>query len=580
MKTTTWTVLAALLCGAAAGVTALAPVGGRDALAAQAQTAQPSAEHGAEHSAAQSAAPPAAAPATAASQGNTAAKADLAEHDDAEPQAPEPDERDGRKSPVRAIANAITELDVARAHELIQKTTSASAALAYERARLAVYVGDCDSAEAILGTLPETPETARLLDLARDCARATAGSVVIEDKERGVWIRVQDAGDAALAPLIAEVAAKARTTMHEDLGVLLPTPVRIDLVRDLFSLAGVSGLPLQAAETTGTVAVARWGRVTMLSPRAARLGYPWQDTLAHEITHLALTRGSRDFAPLWLQEGIAKREEGRWRPARPFDDKRDPYRIARDALVAGESVGVNKIGPSIAMLPTARAANISYAEVQSFMDFWIKTHGRGAFALLLADMKGLATRDPDEAMESVTGFPLEYWISLWQKHLLSLPPAGPENESAGDESGTVVQSVRLGDLLTKQAHAEASAYYFDRALAKDSRTPAVRFRASAAALKRGDAAGAAERLGELPTLSGLHGGWLGLHGRMFLERQETERALAELSLAVGVDPYGEEAACEGRSERTRPLDRSGPELLPANPVRRKLCEEARTLPRD
>jgi hypothetical protein len=351
-------------------------------------------------------------------------------------------------------------------------------------------------------------------------------------------------------------------------------------VRDLFSLAAVSGLPLEAAETTGTVAVARWGRVTMLSPRAARLGYPWEDTLAHEITHLALTRGSRDFAPLWLQEGIAKREEARWRAPRPFDDKRDPYRIARDALLSGESVGVDKIGPSIAMLPTARAANISYAEVQSFMDYWIKINGPSAFALLLADMKGLSTREADDAMLSVTGFALQHWIARWQQHLLTLPPAPPEDENQGDESGAVVQSVRLGDLLTKQAHGRPAAHYFDRALSKDGRTPAVRFRASAAALRLGDEQGAWERLGSIQAVSGLHGGWLGLHGRMLLERQETEQALANLSLAVGVDPYGEEAACEGRSERTRPLDRPTPEQLPVDPVRRKLCEEARSLPRD
>ena len=66
--------------------------------------------------------------------------------------------------------------------------------------------------------------------------------------------------------------------------------------------------------------MARWGRVTLLSPRASRHGFPWQDTLAHELVHLALSRATRDFAPLWLQEGVAKRQEQRWRDPRPFDD--------------------------------------------------------------------------------------------------------------------------------------------------------------------------------------------------------------------------------------------------------------------
>ena len=48
-------------------------------------------------------------------------------------------------------------------------------------------------------------------------------------------------------------------------------------------------------------AIAKWGRVTMLSPRAMTHGYAWADTLAHELTHLSITRATRDRAPLWLR---------------------------------------------------------------------------------------------------------------------------------------------------------------------------------------------------------------------------------------------------------------------------------------
>jgi hypothetical protein len=312
------------------------------------------------------------------------------------------DEQNKLEPSARAVADAITELDLERATKLLGATPP-SPGVVFQRARLAVYVGNCDSAEATLSTLPEAPERLNLATLARNCARATAGSLVVDRPAEGVWIRFQDAADEVLVPYISEVAVQARQSMVRDLGVDLPRPLRIDVVRDLFSLAAVTGLPLEAAETTGTVAVARWGRVTMISPRAARNGYPWQDTLAHEVTHLALTRASRDQAPLWLQEGIAKREEVRWREQRPFDDERDPHAIAREALLDGTSVGIDRIGPSIAMLPTPRAAAISYAEVESFRDFWVGKLGRAAFALWLSDMKGLGTRDTDAARVSGTG---------------------------------------------------------------------------------------------------------------------------------------------------------------------------------
>jgi hypothetical protein len=482
---------------------------------------------------------------------------------------------------VQQVANAITELDVNKAQSLLEQIKEETPALAYQRARLAVYVGDCDSAEAVLSALPETLESSRLLYLAKRCARATAGSSIIVDEGSGVWIRIQDEGDRALVPLLIEVAVKSRKALVEDLGIAIPLPMRIDLVRDLFSLSAVSGLPLEAAETTGTVAVARWGRVTMVSPRAPRLGYPWQDTLAHELTHLALSRGSRDYAPLWLQEGIAKREERRWRPERPLDDRRDPYAIARAALLAGENVGIDRIGPSIAMLPTAKAASISYAEVESFMDFWIDNNGVSAFTLLMADLKGLSSRETNEAMLSVSGYPLDYWIGRWEEHLRQLPdPEESDAPEKSERSDSVVQSVRLGELLEEREYVEHASGYFDTALESAPDVPGVRFRASAAQLRLGKQEEAVRRLGTFEQLSRLHGGWLGLHGRMLVAKQQEDRALESFSHAIGIDPYSEEAACEGWGRMTgAEVGADGQARLPSDPVRRKLCEQARKVVR-
>ncbi len=480
------------------------------------------------------------------------------------------------------IANAITELDVEKARKLLETVREESPALAFQRARLAVYVGDCDSAEAILSALPETVESSRLLYLARSCARATAGSSIIVDEARGVWVRIQDEGDRAIVPILMDVAVKSRERLIEDLGIALPLPMRIDVVRDLFSLAAVSGLPLKAAETTGTVAVARWGRVTMVSPRAPSLGYPWQDTLAHELTHLVLSRGSRDYAPLWLQEGIAKREERRWRDVRPLDDRRDPYQIARDALLAGENIGIDRIGPSIAMLPTAKAASISYAEVESFMDFWIERNGVSAFTLLMLDLKGLSSRETNEAMLSVSGYSLDYWIGMYEAHLRALPdPQDQEEPEESAQSDVVVQSVRLGELMLEQERVPYASDYFDRALESASDLPGVRYRASALKFRLGQSAEAEKQLGTFDELSRLHGGWLGLHGRMLAEKQEADRALQSFSHAVGIDPYSEEAACEGWGRMSGSKVGADTEArLPADPVFRKLCEQARKVVRD
>ena len=275
----------------------------------------------------------------------------------------------GAKKVGQRISDAITELDVVGARRLFAENPGVAQRMPFQRARLAIYVGDCDSAEAILSTLDASRDVNRMSRLATQCAGAVAGSHIVEDKKNGNWIRFQDARDEVLMPYLVPVIAATRISLERDLGVVLPRPLRIDLVRDLFSLAAVSGLPVEAAETTGTVAVARWGRVTMITPRATPNGYPWEDTLAHEMTHLALSRGTRDHAPLWLQEGIAKRQEQRWREARPFDGGDAADRVAWNALQSGTSVGVDSLGPSIAMLDSADAAGIAFAEVKSFIAY-------------------------------------------------------------------------------------------------------------------------------------------------------------------------------------------------------------------
>jgi hypothetical protein len=509
-----------------------------------------------------------------------------------------------------ALGNAITEMDVARARRLAEEyqrgslSVAESHRLGVERARLGLYVGDCDAAEAILATLPpEQDQVVGLLDLARRCAGAVAASRVVEDVPRGIWVRLQDADDEPLVPYLLDVADQAREAVRLDLGVELPRPLRIDVVRDLFSLSAVSGLPLEAAETTGTVAVARWGRVTLLSPRASRHGYPWEDTLAHELVHLGLSRATRDFAPLWLQEGVAKRQEQRWRPPRPFDDSGEHDNIAERALASGRSVGVDNLGPSIAMLPSADAASIAFSEVTSFINYWIAQNGRGAFRLLLADLKGLAQRDPDAALRSVTGSGLKEWIVRWQDYLRNevaasapaaaevaaipgelLPapgsppgaaPAAPP--AAAPAAAPDMRGVRLGDLLLRGQHFQAAAHIFGQTLAAAPGVSALRFRASEAELASNHPDAARERLGQVEELDGPHAGWFALKSRFDAEAGERDSSEKASRMASSLDPWSELVACEGH---LRALLGGDPWELPDpnDPTRQKLCFMARARP--
>jgi hypothetical protein len=492
---------------------------------------------------------------------------------------------------LRALSDAIIELDLERAQRLAKNIDADTPQVLLERARLLLYLGDCVGSAALFSNpaIAESKEGAQYAPIAKACARATAAGFVLEDKQRGIWLRMQDDADRVFAPFVFKVAAQARDRIGAELGIDLPRPLRIDMVRDLFSLAAVTGLPLEAAETTGTLAVARFGRIIIISPQAPRSGYHWEDTLAHELTHLLVTRATRDRAPLWLQEGIAKREETRWREPRPFDPKDWAEDTAARALRRGRQVGIDKLGPSIAMLPTPELASTAYAEVQSFMGYFIQEQGEPALRLLFADLKGLGLDDPNSALRSVSGYDLGAWNRRWQKHLFesSFGQAAPANSAPpprGFDPRDLARRARLGDLLLQGGFGTEAALTLAPGVAGTE--PFFRARVARAELARHDPEQAALRLGAETEIDGLYGPWFGLRGRL-LEKTDPKGAERSFELGLASDPLAEEVACHGRFSIGTELDDPNyhPEASSAGvgvptDATRALCEAARNLPRD
>jgi hypothetical protein len=494
-----------------------------------------------------------------------------------------------------ALSDAITEIDLERAQKLASGVEAQTPQFLLERARLLVYLGDCVGATAVLSNpaVTESKEGAMLGEIAKRCARATAAGFVVEDKARGIWLRLQDDADKVFAPFVFDVAARSRDRIGAELGVDLPRPLRIDMVRDLFSLSAVTGLPLEAAETTGTLAVARFGRIIILSPRATRSGYHWEDTLAHELTHLLVTRATRDRAPLWLQEGVAKREENRWREERPFDPKDWAEETAARALRRGRQIGIDKLGPSIAMLPTPEAASTAYAEVQSFVTFFVREQGDAALRLLFADLKGLGQDDPGSALRSVTGYDLEQWNRRWQHYLLtSAFGEGAKTVSAPShghlDARDLARRARLGDLLFEGGFGTEAAVTLSPG--EPGGEPGYRFRVARAELARNDAEQAAKRLGVETEIDGIYGPWFSLRGRL-LEKTDPKAAERSFELGLASDPLTEEVACRGHfrlpsqagdsAENPSLRAASSPASAPSKAEAwRALCDAARNLASD
>jgi len=286
-------------------------------------------------------------------------------------------------------------------------------------------------------------------------------------------VRYAPGPDEILVPYAIDALKAAAEALEEELGVKMVSPVRLEIYPDAESLARVSTLSVEAIRTTGTIALCKWGRLMIASPAALMHGYPWLDTIAHEYVHLLLTKATLDQSPVWLQEGLAKFLETRWRQSQA-SLRQDPAsnQLLHDAVEANELLDFDQLHPSIALLPTQEAASLAFAQVSSFMETYYREYGRDAVqqALYLVG----EGEDARRALATVAGVPWTKLEMRWKQALAKRPKppaarllprylsdeATEQDELAGVELERARNYVRLGDLLwTRSRPAAASVEY-------------------------------------------------------------------------------------------------------------------------
>jgi hypothetical protein len=449
---------------------------------------------------------------------------------------------------VAARANELIvamEYDKARAE--LAKADPNSPSVVMAKARLALYEEDCDLSAVLMSRndVADSEEGRVLADVARGCARVTAATVVDKDDAAGVVVRWHDEADRALMPLMVDTVNKARAALTRDLGVDWKKPTRITVVRDLLSLSAMTGLPYKAAQTTGTVAVAKWGRVTILSPRASKHGYAWRDTLTHELTHLAISMQSRERAPLWLHEGVARRQETRWREPGPFDDRPSIESVVQRGMELKLDLPLDKLGPSIAMLPSADAAMVAFAEVTSFVRFFVESQPEGALAKFLLALR--AAKNVDDALKQVSGETLAQWDTRWRANLARKPKEplsslyglGSSTPSAADSR----ERSRLAELLFGRGHPNEALMELDKVPESLLPDPSLRYLRGRVVEAKGDLKAAEALVDDPKAWIASFGPCWALSARLARGRGDNPTAESAVAEALAHDPFAMETAC-------------------------------------
>ncbi|MEZ4365605.1 MAG: hypothetical protein R2939_04875 [Kofleriaceae bacterium] len=151
-------------------------------------------------------------------------------------------------------------------------------------AELAMLDGDYPRAVASLVGVPDDAvdgEVGATRALAQRSAELTASFVRVPSPSGRFVVAHAPGPDATIAALAGEVLDAAAAAIGADLGYTPPGPIRVELLGSPADLARLSTLTEAEIETTGTIALSKYGKLMVVSPRATLVGYPWMDTLAH-----------------------------------------------------------------------------------------------------------------------------------------------------------------------------------------------------------------------------------------------------------------------------------------------------------
>ncbi len=287
----------------------------------------------------------------------------------------------------------------------------------YFRGRIAFERGHYADAVKELEAAGVHDKPGSWLRLVKDTARITEK---YESKESDHFVFTYPPGrDAVLVPWALEALESQAKALDNDLGFAPKEKVRVEIVSSGRELAAVSTLTLKQIRDTGTIAICKFNKLMVTSPKALVHGYDWLDTLAHEYVHYAVSNVSKNTVPIWLHEGLAKYLESRWRG--PYGGAMTPStlallgtRVRKNTLVPFE-----KMHPSMALLPTAEDAATAFAEVYFAVDLMYQKEGTAGLRKMLALM-GAGETD-QRAVEHTFGAPFPAFEKAWLAHVKKQP---------------------------------------------------------------------------------------------------------------------------------------------------------------
>jgi tetratricopeptide (TPR) repeat protein len=453
--------------------------------------------------------------------------------------------------------------------ELLHEDRS-SAVAAFLQGRVLFEQGEYDAAAKSFEEAVHRGAPPGDIDAHLRLAKATAEEVKNDEVHESAHfvLRTRPGKDALLVPYALEGLEKAYAALTKDLGVSPPARIRVEVYETAQALSRVSPLTVAEIKASGTIALCKYNRLMITSPRALLRGYAWLDTLSHEFTHYLVTQKGRNSVPIWLQEGLAKFLETRWRGAPGLAVDEMSLVLLHKAAKENKLIPFAAMHPSIAKLPTQEAAALAFAEVEAAIRMLYLHGGQRALTDLVAAMAAGA-RD-EKAVSLAYGKSFAQFEKDWRESLKELrkdPPAQApgaarplerkalvfkeDAKGAAKEGGDMPgerpvdpearRSVRLGEIFYARRRWAAAAQEYGKARSRMSREiPQIARRYAFAQVQLGKLGEAEAALASAVQRDPQDEAVQALYAHVLQKRGQPQKAKAALEAGIAVDPFDPE----------------------------------------
>ncbi|MBL8026763.1 MAG: tetratricopeptide repeat protein [Fibrobacteres bacterium] len=268
--------------------------------------------------------------------------------------------------------------------------------------------------------------------------------------------------DSILAFEVFRVLDSAKVIIGRDLGYIPEDTVRVEIYPDKASFISVSTLTEDEVKRTGTIALCKFNRIMIISPRALLRGYKWRETLCHEYVHFVLHRMAGTRLPLWIHEAIARFEEVRFDGRTGGNLSQSEKGLLSRAVRNNSLITFARMYPSMAKLKNATETGTAFAEVHLAMKLLHEKCGYPCVRTLIKTAISGGNTDSLISERYLFDFIKSMPVSATSFADTSGPVFTEDGESEAGEN-SYQKWVRLADKLLKEKRSVAAIKELERA---------------------------------------------------------------------------------------------------------------------